>query len=210
MQNRFTLYGHWLSGPTYKVGLMLSLCGEPFAYTHVNLLEGAHRKPEYLAKNRYGQVPCLEADGVSLCQSSSILQFLAEKLGKFDGKTPVERARVREWLFWSMDRLAPAVYRSRAARAGIAKLEPAVLTLYQEEATRALKTLDRELAKTPWLAVLEPTIADIDVYGVIHFLHDAGFDPTPYPNLAAWIERIKALPGFVAPQDALPKETRAA
>src|SRR2546421_9366718 len=56
---RFTLHGVWLSGPTYKVGLMLSLSGARFSYEHVNLREGAHKRPEYLAKNRFGQVPCL-------------------------------------------------------------------------------------------------------------------------------------------------------
>lgn len=44
-----TLYGIWLSGPTYKAGLALSLMGESFAYKHVDLRAGAHKQPEYLA-----------------------------------------------------------------------------------------------------------------------------------------------------------------
>ncbi len=56
-KQRFTLHGTMTSGPTYTVGLMLSLCRHPFSYIHVNLREGQHKQPDYLVKNRYGQVP---------------------------------------------------------------------------------------------------------------------------------------------------------
>ena len=59
MRARYALYGIWASGPTYKVGLMLALAREAFEYVHVNLREGEHKKPEYLAKQRFGQVPLL-------------------------------------------------------------------------------------------------------------------------------------------------------
>ena len=79
MATRFKLYGHQRSGPTYKVALALSLMGEPFEYEHVDLPKGAHKEPGYLAKNRFGQVPCLYDGAHHFCQSASILQYLAEK-----------------------------------------------------------------------------------------------------------------------------------
>src|ERR1700692_2550777 len=96
---RFTLHGFWLSGPTYKEGLILSLSGAPFSYVHVNLREGEHKRPDYLAKNRYGQVPCLTAGKMHLCQSAAILEHLADALGKFKGASIEEKARIREWMF---------------------------------------------------------------------------------------------------------------
>ena len=101
----FTLYGIALSGPTYKAALMLNLCGEPFSYRHVNLREGAHKKPEFLAVNRFGQVPALVHGALTLCQSGAILEYLAETLGKFGGTDAPTRQRAREWLFWDADRL---------------------------------------------------------------------------------------------------------
>jgi glutathione S-transferase len=53
----YKLYGVWLSGPTYKVGLMLSMTGQKFDYEYVNLREGAHQRPEYKAKNRFASSP---------------------------------------------------------------------------------------------------------------------------------------------------------
>ena len=88
-KQRFTLHGFALSGPTYTVALMLSLCKHPFSYIHVNLREGAHKQPDYLVKNRYGQVPCLRDGQIFLCQSAAILEHLSTALGKFDAKTPV-------------------------------------------------------------------------------------------------------------------------
>jgi glutathione S-transferase len=210
MANRFRLHGFWLSGPTYKVALMLSLCGEPFDYVHVNLRAGEHKQPDYLEKNRYGQVPCLTDGTESFCQSASILQYLSETLGKFGGGTPLERARIREWIFWDFDRLAPAIYRSRAYRAGFRQADDAVKSMYSDEGNAALAVLDAELGKSPWLAGGHPTIADIDVYGVVHYAADGGFDLASYPNIAHWKARIEGLPGFATPQQLMPQAAKAA
>src|SRR5579883_621536 len=205
MANRFTLHGIWASGPTYKVALMLSLCGEPFDYAHVDLRAGEHKHPEFLKKNRYGQVPCLTEGSASFCQSASILQYLAEKLGKFGGKSPEERARIREWMFWDFDRLAPAIYRSRAYRLGFRQADDAVKAMYADEGKVALNVLNTELGGKEWLVGAQPTIADIDVYGVVYYLGEAGFDLAAYPNIAAWKARVEGLPGYGTPEQLLPK-----
>jgi glutathione S-transferase len=210
MANRFTLHGIWLSGPTYKVALMLSLCGEPFDYVHVDLRAGDHKQPRYLEKNRYGQVPCLQDQQMNFCQSASILQYLAETFGKFGGATAAERARIREWMFWEFDRLAPSIYRSRAFRAGFRQADDSVKSMYEGEGKTALGVLDAELGKSEWLVGGQPSIADIDVYGVVHYAADGGFDLAAFPNITAWRARFEALPGFGTPEQILPKESKAA
>src|SRR3546814_12932508 len=79
MAAAYTLYGSFLSAPTYKVGLMLSLCGLSFNYRHVDLAKGEHKTPEFLELNRYGQVPVLQHGDYTLCQSNSILEYLSER-----------------------------------------------------------------------------------------------------------------------------------
>src|SRR5262249_22708521 len=148
--SKITLYGICLSGPTYKAGLALSLMGQPFAYKHVDLRAGAHKQPDYLAINRFGQVPALIDGDLKLCQSGSILLYLADKFGKMGGKTPEERARVREWLFWEFDRLAGNIYRPRAIKRGFMKADDNVHQLYVRPANDALKVLDGALAQSPF------------------------------------------------------------
>jgi len=210
MANRFTLYGHQLSGPTYKVALMLALSGEPFSYHHVDLRAGAHKQPEYLAKNRFGQVPCLYDGSHHFCQSASILQYLAEKLKKFGGKNAEEHARIREWMFWDFDRLAPGVFRSRAYKQGLRKGAQDVVDSFKGDGEAGLAVLEGHLGKQPWLVGEAPTIADVDCYGVIYYAADGGFDLARYPNLSAWKKRIEALPGFGTPEKLLPGEQKAA
>ena len=154
--SKMTLYGIWLSGPTYKAGLALSLMGQTFAYKHVDLRAGAHKQPEYLAINRFGQVPALVDGDLKLCQSGSILLYLADKFGKMGGKTPEEKARVREWLFWEFDKLAPNVYRPRAIKRGFMKADDNVYQLYTGLANDGLKVLEASLAKLAFLVGSEP------------------------------------------------------
>lgn len=210
MSKRFTLSGFWLSGPTYKVGLMLSLCGEGFAYHSVNLRAGEHKSPAFIAKNRFGQVPALEdaKSGMALCQSAAILEYLAAELGKFGGEGACGAAQAREWMFWDFDRLAAPIYRLRAQRAGFRTFSQPIVEMYFAEAGAALKVLEEALGKTAWLCGSQPSIADIDVYGVVAYAPQAGFDLAAYPAISAWTKRMEALPGFIGIND-LPKATQA-
>jgi glutathione S-transferase len=206
---KLTLYGIWLSGPTYKAGLTLSLMGQPFAYKHVDLRAGAHKQPDYLAINRFGQVPALVDGDLTLCQSGSILLYLADKTGKMGGKTAEEKARVREWLFWEYDRLAPNIFRPRAIKRGFLKADDNVYQMYTGMAADALKVLDGTLAKSAFLVGSEPTVADVGVYGDVAYAEEGAIDLAPYPNVKAWMARIEKLPGFKKAEDTLPKQDAA-
>jgi glutathione S-transferase len=207
--SKMTLHGIWLSGPTYKAGLALSLLGQPFAYKHVDLRVGAHKQPAYLAVNRYGQVPALEDGDLKLCQSGAILLYLADKFGKMGGKTAEEKARVREWLFWEFDKLASNVYRPRAIKRGFMKAEDSVYTMYSTMANDALKVLDGALAKSHFLVGNEVTMADVAVYGDVAYAEEAAIDLSPYANVKAWMGRVEKLPGFKKYEDVLPKQDAA-
>lgn len=207
-KQRFTLYGILGSGPTYTAALMLSLCRHPFSYIHVNLREGQHKQPDYLVKNRYGQVPALRDGQSYYVQSAAILEHVAEVLGKFEGKTPAEKTRIREWLFWQWDKLSVPVFRLRARARGFRQFGDEVRVMYDTEAKAAYAVLDHELAKQDWIAGRKPTIADISIYAVTRYAPEASIDLTPYPNVTAWKKRFEALPGFGTPEQILPMESR--
>ena len=207
-KQRFTLYGMLGSGPSYTAALMLNLCKHPFSYFHVNLREGQHKQPDYVVKNRYGQVPSLRDGQTYYVQSAAILEHLAETLKKFDGKTEFERNRIREWLFWQWDKLAVPVYRLRARARGLRQFGDETRIMYDTEAKAALAALENELGKSEWVASKRPTIADVGVYGVLRYAAEANIDLTPYPKVSAWKKRFEALPGFGTPEQILPLESR--
>jgi glutathione S-transferase len=211
MAARFELHGITFSGPTYKVGLMLSLAGEPFDYVHLNLMAGEHKQPPHLSRQRYGQVPLLvdRSNGRHLCQSAAILEYLADTLGKFGGATLDERLQAREWLYWDFDRLAAPLYRARVIRLGIRQAPPEVLEDAVKGAVASLQVLEAHLAGRSWLVGEGTTIADIDIYGVVAYAGEAGIDLATFANVGSWMKRIEALPGFSAP-GFLPQESKAA
>jgi glutathione S-transferase len=207
-KNRFTLYGFAGSGPTYTAALMLSLCRHPFSYIHVSLRDGAHKQPDYLVKNRYGQVPALRDGQTYYVQSAAILLHVSEALGKFDGKTPQERGRIREWLFWQWDKLAAPIFRLRARAKGFRQFGDEVRVMYDTEAKAALATLEQDLSKNEWIAGKKMTAADVGIYGVLRYAPEANIELAHYPSVVKWKQRIEALPGFAAPEQLLPMESR--
>ena len=212
MPARFTLHGIYLSGPTYKVGLFLALAGEPFDYVHVSLRDGEHKQPAYLARQRFGQVPLLTdtRNGRHLCQSASILEYLADVTGKFGGASLEERFQAREWMYWDFDRLAPNVYRLRGIKRGFRQAAPEVAEMYAADGRAALDVLDTHLAGRTWVVGEGTTMADIDLYGVLAFAGEAGFDLAAYANVVSWMGRMEALPGFAGPLSLLPQASRQA
>ena len=210
MPESFTLHGIFLSGPSIKVGLMLRLCRQPFAYRHVDLRGGAHKQPAYLALNRYGVVPTLEHGGLSLCQSNAILEYLAGTLGKFAGSDATGRARTREWLFWDFDRLSPGVFRSRAIARGFFSPDKAVAEAFRQAGEAGLAELDKALGSSAFLTGAAPTVADIACHVVTSLAPEGGFDLSRHANLQAWSKRMVALPGALPVNEVLPQADAAA
>lgn len=204
MATEYTLYGSFLSAPTYRVGLMLALTGTQFAYRHIDLSKGAHKTPEFLALNRYGQVPVLQVGDLALCQSNAILEYLAEQTGQFGGRDVAERQRIREWLYWEHDRLSPGVARTRFFTRFM-KPDPAVADYMRKLGDLGLDTLDGFLAESPFLLGDRPTIADISAYAAIVHAAEGNFDLSPRGRISGWAARMAALPGFRLPYDLLPK-----
>lgn len=90
------LYDYWRSSAAYRVRIALNLLGEPFEAVSVDLLAGAHRGPDNLARNKQGLVPSLEIDGAMLTQSVAMLEYLDEtRNAGFLPQDPLGRARVR-------------------------------------------------------------------------------------------------------------------
>ncbi|MGL4728378.1 MAG: glutathione S-transferase family protein [Bosea sp. (in: a-proteobacteria)] len=211
MTARYTLYGIWLSGPAYKIGLMLTLAGEKFDYQHTGPRDDA-KKAEFLAMNRFGQVPLLtdNENGRHFCQSAAILEYLADTTKKFRATSPAARQQVKEWMYWEFDRLAAPIFRLRGQRLGFRSIHQATAEMYFTEGNAALKVLDDQLAGKSWLVGRKATIADIDVYGVVSYASAGGFDLKKYKSISKWMKRFEALPGFGTAEEILPKVSRKA
>src|SRR6185437_14199077 len=119
----------------------------------------------------------------------------------------LERLRAREWILWGFDRLVPNIYRPRARRLGFRPADSATLEMYMNDGRAALRVLEDELGTRGWLAGEDPSIADVDIYGVVRYAPEGDFDLSIYPNLKAWMARIEGLPGYRSPENLLPQQS---
>ena len=191
------LYHHPLSGHSHRAHLFLSLIGAKVELIEVDLLKGAHKAPEFLAKNPLGQVPVLDDGGVIISDSNGILVYVATKLGRVDWLPTDARtaAEVQRWLSVAAGQIAYGPAAARLITVFGAKYNP------EEVIARAhaiLTQIDGVLANRQWIAnTATPTIADIALFSYIDRAPEGNIDLKGYPNILTWLDRIRALPGFV-------------
>ena len=195
------------SGNSYKLALMLRLCGETFEPVWTDFGSGVTWTPEWRqAVNPMGEIPVLEEDGAKLTQTAPILLRLADRYGRFQGTGEAMRYEVLRWLFWDNQKLSGFMAAYRYRRAFTPHTDPAVLDFLRRRVDDFLGILERHVAGQPYVAGGEPTVADLSMLGYLMFpKHEAGYDlAAGYPAITAWLDRIKLLPGWVAPYDLLP------
>lgn len=196
MSNPIKLYNFPKSGHAHRIELMLSLLNLPTELVFVDLAKGAHKQPDFLALNPFGQVPVIDDNGTVIADSNAILVYLAKKYdnGTWLPEEPAAAARVQRWLSVAAGPLAFGPAAARLVTVFGASLNT------DEVIARAhtlLKVIDAELAKTPFLAGSTPTIADIANYSYIAHAPEGNVSLEPYANVRNWLARIEALPRFV-------------
>lgn len=190
------LYNFPRSGHAHRVELMLSLLQLPTELIFVDLAKGAHKQPEYLAINPFGQVPAIDDQGVVLADSNAILVYLAQKYGngRWLPADPVGAAKVQRWLSMAAGPIAFGAGRARLITVFGAPYNAEEVIPY---AHTWLKLIDQELANSTYLAGSEPTIADVAAYSYIAHAPEGNVSLQDYANIRAWLARVEALPGFV-------------
>jgi len=204
MEDRLTIYGSFTSSSSYKPMLYLALARLPYSFRTVNLKNGVQKLPDYLAVNRYGQVPALRHRGLTIVMSNVILDYLARTTGHFEPASEQDRWRAREWLGWENDAITNVSRVRHFSR--FRTVAPEVMEHFKGPAEAALTFIDKALEGREWLVGDACSIADIGCFGRMVFMAEGGFDITRWPNLEAWTLRLKAMPGFALPYDLIPKK----
>lgn len=191
------LYGDEPSGNSYKVKLMLSLLGIDYRWIRIDLLKGEQKFPEFLALNPFGQLPVLIDESVTLADAQAILVYLARRYGD-DQWLPLDAealSRVIRWLSIAAGEIRQGPESARLYH--LFKATSINLERANQKSEFILTQLDQHLAGQEWLELGRPTIADIATFPYIALAPDGKVWLDSYPNVLAWIERVKQLAGFV-------------
>jgi glutathione S-transferase len=185
-----------LSGNCYKIRLFCSLLGLDLDMTPVDFLGGAHKKTPLIDKNPFGEIPVFEDGNVVLRDSQAILVYLARKYGgeSWLPTDAVGMAEVVSWLMVAENEVARGPNDARLHDKFGYKLD---VEKAREKAKHIIGLMEKHLAKRDWLALGRPTIADIACMPYVALSHEGGVSLQPYPRVRAWIDRIKAVPGFI-------------
>jgi glutathione S-transferase len=192
-----TLYDYMDSGNGYKVRLLLALLQRPYRRVELDIMAGASRGPEFLAKNPNGRIPTLELDdGTFLAESNAILWYLAEGT-RFIPPDALGRAQMLQWMFFEQYSHEPYVATPRF----IVKHLPADSPRHAELPARlklghaAVAVMDAHLAKRSFFVGERYTLADIALYAYTHVAPEGGLELLAYPHVRAWIARVASHPG---------------
>jgi glutathione S-transferase len=193
MSAPYTLYDYLPSGNGYKVRLTAKHLAIPYRLVQMDIVRGATRTPEFLAKNPNGRIPLLEVPGRGyLPESHAIISFLADD-SELIPRDAWQRAQMWQWLCFEQYNLEPNIGTARFWLTSLHKT-PADLGERLTEKTakghEALAVLERGLSGKPFLVADRFTLADVALYAYTHVAPEAGIDLGIYPAIRAWIARV--------------------
>jgi len=185
-----------------KVSIMLEETGLDYEPHLINIGEDETWTPEFLSLNPNGKIPAIidpngpNGEPLGLFESGAIIQYLAEKTGKFLPADPAKRIEAIQWVYFQMGGLGPILgqlgFFHKFAGKEIEDKRP--LDRYRKESKRLLGVLETRLEGRDWIMGDEYTIADIASLGWVRNLigfYDAGdlVDYEEFKNVPAWLER---------------------
>ncbi len=191
------VYGHPASTCTRKILCLLAEKGVNAEFVMVDIMKGAQKAEEHLARHPFGVVPALDDDGFVLYESRAILRYLDAKLEgtSLSPKSLQDRARMEQWIAVEQSYFSPGAMKAIlevffAPMKGTTP-DADVITKGKAEAAKALDVIERALVGKEYLAG-EFSLADITYAPYLQYLFDtkAGDIITERPNVSAWATRV--------------------
>jgi GSH-dependent disulfide-bond oxidoreductase len=192
---------YWPTPNGHKITMFLEEAGIEYALKRVNIGKGDQFATDFLEIAPNNRIPAIvdhhPADAgapISIFESGAILQYLAEKYGRFMPTSLRERVAVTQWLFWQMAGLGPMAGQNHHFNRYAPEKIPYAIERYERETRRLYAVLDKQLGSRPFVAGDSYSIADMAVYPWIvpyRAQHQVLEDT---PALKRWFESIRARP----------------
>ena len=185
----------WSTPNGRKVSIMLEEAGIPYKVFPVDINKDEQFRPEFLALSPNNRIPAIydhEAK-LSLFESGAILMYLAEKSGKFWPKDAKGRWHTAQWLMWQMGGVGPMLGQVHHFVKFNPGKAPYAEERYLKEAKRLYGVLDKQLAKTEFVAG-DYSIADMAIWPWISRFEWQKIDMNEVPNVKRWYSAIAKRP----------------
>lgn len=192
------LYDNAISGNCYKVRLLFSLLGIEYERREVSVIDRSGRAELLGDLNPGLRVPTLVLDdGRPLAESDAILVYFAEGT-EYLPTDRYERAQVLQWMFFEQYSHEPNIAVLRFWAHAEIKPDPREALAKFNGGLAALEAMERHLTGRDFFVGDRATVADIALYAYTHVADEGGFEIARFEAIGAWLERVRALPGYVA------------
>jgi glutathione S-transferase len=196
------------SGNSFKVAFLLRALAQPWEAVFVDYMNGLTRDPAWREQaNEMGEVPVLDDGTRRLTQSGAILSYLANKHGAYAGETEDERQDVLRWLLFDNHKFTSYFASYRFMKAfGATAPDPAVTAWLKARIDSAFGIVEKHLAARAFMVGSAPTIADFSMCAYLFYPpEESGYRiDDAYPNMSAWLSRVRTIDGWASPYDVLP------
>lgn len=193
---------YWPTPNGHKITIFLEEAEVDYQIHPVNIAKGDQFKPEFLKISPNNRMPAIvdtaPADGgepISVFESGAILQYLAEKTGKFLPDALRSRIVVTEWLFWQVGGLGPMAGQNHHFNRYAPEKIPYAIDRYVNETNRLYGVLDERLAGN--FIAGEYSIADMACYPWIVPYSTQQQNLDDFPNLKRWFDNIASRPAVI-------------
>jgi GSH-dependent disulfide-bond oxidoreductase len=205
---------YWPTPNGWKVSIMLEEAGIPYNVKYVNIGAGDQFKPDFLKISPNNRMPAIvdnEPMGggapISIFESGAILEYLADKTGKFMPRDPRGKYEVLQWLYWQMGGLGPMAGQNHHFNMYAPEKLAYAIERYVKETNRLYGVIERRLQDRPFLGG-DYSIADMAAFPWIVPYERQGQRLEDFPRLKAWFEAIHSRPAVIRGLE-LGKEKRA-
>jgi glutathione S-transferase len=191
------LYDNAISGNCYKVRLLFSLLGIEYERREVSVIDRSNRAELLGDLNPGLRVPTLVLDdGRPLAESDAILVYFAEGT-EYLPTDRYERAQALQWMFFEQYSHEPNIAVLRFWAHAEIKPDPREALAKFNGGLAALEAMERHLTGRDFFVGDRATVADIALYAYTHVADEGGFEIARFEAIGAWLERVRALPGYV-------------
>ena len=204
---QLTLHEDPRSGNCYKIKLTAALLDVGLATRQYDILKGETRTEEFLATvNANGRIPVLQVGGGDtarfLPESNAACWYIAEGT-RLVPEDRFERASMLRWMFFEQYNHEPNVATLRfwmrfVGKTNLSAEQQSMVAAKRMAGQDALRVMDEHLAARHWFAGDGISLADIALFAYTHVAEEGGFGLGNYRNIGAWLDRVRAEPGFVA------------
>ena len=194
----------WATPNGHKVHIMLEECGlrlnRDWRAIPINIGLGDQFAPEFLRISPNNKIPALvdpngpDGKPISVFESGAILVYLASKMGKFMPRSDRAKFEVLQWVMFQMGGVGPMLGQNHHFRLYAPEKIEYAINRYTNEAKRLYGVMDKQVAKTKFIAGNTYTIADIAIFPWLRNWQNQGIDWADYPHLKQWFDTIAARP----------------